>query len=281
PYGMPMPPGMPPYGMSYPMLPAAPAAEPQPAAVSAPAPAPVAEPTPVAAPAAPAAAAAPAPAPAAMPATMPLPFFPGANPYMSNVPPNPFAMMLAQPTQQTYRPYEMRRIIEQPEKVQLMQMALPMMTGLMRMDMPNAMNYFARKYKAQPGLSFDDVRDSLFLRANQLNMKKVGESLMWKDFQAVLGDTNAPRIEVFSFCDIAVGRDLLQISPEFIVFLPCRVAIMEDADKAIWVLMLDWNLDWIAGYEQRLGVSAELLKGARDINDRMDEMMRAAANGDL
>lgn len=67
-------------------------------------------------------------------------------------------------------------------------MMLPMMTTFLRMDMAEAMNYFARKYKAKPGLTFDEVRDSLFLRANQLNFKKVGENLMWKDFHVVLED---------------------------------------------------------------------------------------------
>ena len=272
---------------------AVPAPAPAPTPVAAPAPAPVAAPTqaPVAAPApapvaapAPAPVAAPAPAPVAAPAPAPVaaPAPAAANPYLSNSPFNPFGMMMGmgQPSGPK-RPYEMRRTIEQAEKTQMMQMFLPMVTGFMQMGMPDAMNYFARKYKAQPGLSFDDVRDSLFLRANQLNMKKVGENLMWKDFQVVLNDTEAPRIEVYSFCDIAVARDLLKISPEFVVFLPCRVAIMEDADKNVWVLMVDWNLDWVAGYEQKLGLTPELAKGARSINERMDEMMRAAANGDL
>jgi Domain of unknown function DUF302 len=81
----------------------------------------------------------------------------------------------------------------------------------------------------------------MMLRANQLNFKHVGTNQMWKDFNVVLEDKEAPKIEVFSFCDIAVGRDLLKVSPEFIVFLPCRIAVMEDGDKNIWVLMLDWG----------------------------------------
>ncbi|MCS6786945.1 MAG: DUF302 domain-containing protein [Thiobacillaceae bacterium] len=213
------------------------------------------------------------------------------NPWMQYLPQqapafsySPFfpAFLFFQPKPEGARkPYTMRRIIPQQEKIQLMQMMLPIMTTFLRMDMADAMNYFARKYKAKPGLTFDDVKESLFLRANQLNFKFVGENLMWKDFRAVLNDHEAPRIEVYSFCDIAVGRDLLKISPEFIVFLPCRIAIMEDGDKNIWVLMLDWNLDWVAGYERQLGITDELWKGAIEINRKMDEIMRAAANGEL
>lgn len=209
------------------------------------------------------------------------------NPYLQYTPPptfpfNPLGALLPQAAPAApAKPYTMRRVVTQQEKIQMMQMALPMMTNLMGMQMADSMNYFARKYKVKKGLSFEDVRDSLFLRANQVNVKKVGENMMWMDFKAVLGDKDAPRIEVYSFCDIAVGRELLKISPEFVVFLPCRVVIMEDANKDIWVLMLDWSLDWVKGFENKLGISPELLKGAIDLNARMDDMMRAAANGDL
>ncbi|MFN3593208.1 MAG: DUF302 domain-containing protein [Thiobacillaceae bacterium] len=208
------------------------------------------------------------------------------NPWLQYVPQPSYAMpffvpMLAGPPPRPQKPYTMRRVIPQHEKVQMMQMILPFMTFFLRMDMADAMNYFARKYKAKPGLKFDEVKESLFLKANQLNFKFVGENLMWKDFRAVLGDEEAPRIEVYSFCDIAVGRDLLKIAPEFIVFLPCRIAIMEDGDKNIWVLMLDWNMDWVAGFERQLGITDELWKGAIDINRKMDEIMRAAAEGEI
>jgi len=209
------------------------------------------------------------------------------NPYLQYTPPptfpfTPLGALLPQAAPAApAKPYTMRRVVTQQEKIQMMQMALPMMTNLMGMQMADSMNYFARKYKVKKGLSFEDVRDSLFLRANQVNVKKVGENMMWMDFKAVLGDKDAPRIEVYSFCDIAVGRELLKISPEFVVFLPCRVVIMEDANKDIWVLMLDWSLDWVKGFENKLGISPELLKGAIDLNARMDDMMRAAANGDL
>lgn len=278
PYAYPAPmPQMPAPAMAWP-LPVYPMPTAQPIFPAAPAPA-----MPAAAPVAPA-------VPAQVPAT-PVPItvapvaHPADNPWLQAIQPTsgflPFAAMLTPGPREPLKPYAMRRIISGQEKAQMMQMMLPMMTGFMRMDMAEAMNYFARKVKAKPGLSFDDVRDSLFLRANQLNMKKVGENLMWKDFQVVLEDKTAPRIEVYSFCDIAVGRDLLKISPEMIVFLPCRIAIMEDADKNIWILTIDWEMDWIKGFEKQLGLSDELIKGAISIGSRMNEMIQAAANGDL
>jgi uncharacterized protein (DUF302 family) len=179
------------------------------------------------------------------------------------------------------KPYTMRPNIPQKTKRQMMQMMMPIMTNIFRMSMPDAMNWFSYKVKVKKGVSFDDVLESMKLRANKLNFKYVGSNLMWKDFQAVLGDKDAPRIEVHSFCDIAVGRDLLRTSPEFLVFLPCRIGIMEDSNKDIWVMMLDWNMDWVAGYEGQMGINGDLAKGAKDIRDKMEDIMLAGANGDL
>ncbi len=234
----------------------------------------------------------PALAQLAIPTLPSLPAGPGApNPYMQwlPVPTMPTTLPLAgmpipfigtlQPA--PTKPYTMRPGIPQETKRQMMQMMMPMMTNVMRMSMADAMNWMAHKYKAKPGLSFDDVLESMYLAANKLNFKYVGSNLMWKDFKAVLNDQEAPRIEVHSFCDIKVGRDLLKISPEFLVFLPCRIAVMEDANTEIWVMMLDWSMDWVAGYQGQLGITDELSRGALDIRDKMDLIMRAAANGDL
>ncbi len=179
------------------------------------------------------------------------------------------------------KPYSMRQTIPPEAKRQMMQMMMPFMTNVFRMSMPDAMAWMSHKYKANEGLSFDEVLESMHLRANKLNFKHVGSNLMWKDFHAVLGDMDAPRIEVHSYCDIKVGRDLLKISPEFLVFLPCRIGIMEDANKDVWVMMLDWDLSWVKGYEAALGITPELAQGAIDIRNKMDEIMRAGANGEL
>jgi len=46
-------------------------------------------------------------------------------------------------------------------------------------------------------------------------------------------------------------------------------------------MMLDWNMDWVAGYEGQMGVTPELSRGAIDIRNKMEEIMRAGANGDI
>jgi uncharacterized protein (DUF302 family) len=213
-----------------------------------------------------------------------------ANPYLPNPPsqswigitPTPYGpLLIQQAPPPPYRDYQMNRILKPEEKKRWLQMAMPMMANMMQLDAREAMNYMVVKYKARPGLTFDEVVESLKLRGNQLNFKLVGENLMWKDFKAVLNDNTAPRVEVFSFCDIAVGRQLLKLIPEMAAFLPCRITVMEDADKNIWVLTQDWDATWLDYAGKAMGITPELRKASIEIRDKMDNMMRAAANGDI
>ncbi|MGE5318571.1 MAG: DUF302 domain-containing protein [Hyphomicrobiaceae bacterium] len=220
----------------------------------------------------------PAPPPQATtpaPQTVPAQSWIGVTP----TPYGPILMQQAPPP--PYRDYQMNRILTPEERARWLQMAMPMMAHLMQMDAREAMNYFAVKYKVKPGVSFDQVVESMMLRANQVNLKYVGKNEIWKEFRAVLHDDKAPRVEVFSFCDIAVGRELLKVIPEIIVFLPCRIAVMEDADKNIWVLTLDWDVTWLDQAGKQAGITPELRKGAMEIREKLDSVMRAGADGEL
>jgi uncharacterized protein (DUF302 family) len=207
-----------------------------------------------------------------------------ANPYLKNVPvtAGPITLPIS-PGGRGTRPYEMSRIVSPEEKAALMKQMMPMMNMATKMDVKDVMNLMAVKYKVKKDLSFDDVVESMKLRANQLNFKLVGHSPMWKDFQAVLGDMEAPRIEVFHYCDIAAGRAVLKYAPESLIYLPCRIGIMEDADKNIWVMTLDWDTAWLDSIGGKMGLEKEkeLITFARDIRDKMDNIMKAAAAGDL
>lgn len=176
------------------------------------------------------------------------------------------------------KPYTMAPSLPREQKTALMQAMMGMMP---KMGIRDAMSFMSTKYKVKDGLSFDDVKEAMELRANSLNFKKVGESPMWKDIKAVLNDNEAPRMEVYHYCDIAAGRAVLKAAPESIAYLPCRIAIMEDANKQLWVITLDWEMAWLDTVSGKMGIDPELSGFAKDIRDKMDNIMRAAANGDL
>lgn len=221
----------------------------------------------------------------ALPALAQAPAYPNTtNPYLKNVPapaPNPMTLMpKGTGAMKDVIPWAMSAAPTAEQKKQLMKSMIPMMAN-MGLNIRDIMNYMTTKYQAKPGVSFDDVVESMKLRANQLNLKLVGHSPMIKDIQAVLGDTTSPRMEVFHFCDIAAGREIMKLVPEAIVYLPCRIAVMEDNNKNVWVLTLDWDMAWLDSINGSMGITPEIAKMAKDIRDKMDNVMRAGANGDL
>ena len=42
-----------------------------------------------------------------------------------------------------------------------------------------------------------------------------------------------------------VPRRVLDHAPEFAVFLPCRVALLDDAELKLSVMILDWDVSWM------------------------------------
>ena len=100
----------------------------------------------------------------------------------------------------------------------------------------------AVKYQAKEGLKYDEVVEAMKVKANEINFKFVGHNPLWKDIVAITGKQDTPRVEFFSFCDALVAREILDYSLEFAIFLPCRVAVVEDAYKKIWVMTLDLSL---------------------------------------
>ena len=199
------------------------------------------------------------------------------------VTPTPYGpLLIQQGPPPPYRDYQMSRVLTPEEKKRWLQMAMPMMASMMQMDAREAMNHFAVKFKAKPGLSFDEVVEShdAARQPGQPEIRRQQPDV--EGFSEPCSATpSAPRVEVFSFCDIAIGRDLLKVIPEMVVFLPCRIAVMEDADKNIWVLMLDWDITWLDLAGKQMGMTPELRQGALDIREKMESVMRAGANGEL
>lgn len=137
------------------------------------------------------------------------------------------------------------------------------------------------KYPAKEGLKYDDVVEAMKVKANELNFKFVGHNPLWKDVIAITGKTDTPRVEFFSFCDALVAREILDMSLEFAAFLPCRVAVVEDAYKKIWLVTLDWDVRWMDSSKNPNKISASLREKSIRIRESIDKIMRAGANGDF
>ncbi len=154
------------------------------------------------------------------------------------------------------------------------------MSAVSGMSMRELFNFMTSKKKVAEGITFDEVIESMEIKANDVNFKKVGHNMFWRDVGAISGVPTL-RVEVLQFCDATVGRAMLDYSPEFVIFIPCRIAVLEDANADLWVMTLDWDVSWLAlawHPDSQLGV--ELKQEAIRIRDAMEEIMHAGATGE-
>jgi len=136
------------------------------------------------------------------------------------------------------------------------------------------------KKKVAEGISFDEVMESMDVRANSLNMKKVGHNTPYKVMEQISGK-KVPRLEIVSYCDVPVMFAIVNYVPEFSAFVPCRITVLTDAKGQIWITSLDWDVRWLDTSPNPNKISPELRKNAIKVRENIESIMDAGANGDL
>jgi len=127
------------------------------------------------------------------------------------------------------------------------------------------------------GVSLADAAESMRLRANALNLKLVAELPLSKQVEAI---TNQPQrtVTIYQFCDAVLAKDLIDMNLDFAVYMPCRIALIEDAKGQGWLVMMDVNVDAVAK-EKRL---PQVLKDrVNAVRNSLIDIMKAGAKGEL
>ncbi len=126
-------------------------------------------------------------------------------------------------------------------------------------------------------VSLMEAAESMRLRANALNLQLVAELPMSKQVEAVTGKPQRTII-IFQFCDAVLAKDLIDANMDFSIYMPCRIALIEDAKGQGWLVMMDVNVDAVA-QEKRL---PEALKvRIETVRKSLLEIMQAGAKGEL
>jgi len=133
------------------------------------------------------------------------------------------------------------------------------------------------KVAISPGISMNDAAESLKLRANALNLQLVAELPMSKQVEAVTGKPQRTII-IYQFCDAVLARDLIDVNMEFAIYMPCRIALIEDAQGRGWLVMMDVSVDDVA-QEKRL--PPQLKARIEKVRKALIDIMGASARGDL
>jgi uncharacterized protein (DUF302 family) len=126
------------------------------------------------------------------------------------------------------------------------------------------------------GVSMSEAAESMRLRANTLNLQLVAE-LRCKQVEAVTGKPQRT-ITIFQFCDAVTAKELIDVDVDFAVFMPCRIALIEDASGQGWLVMMDVNVDAIAKEKH---VPQALKDRINAVRKSLLEIMQAGAKGEL
>lgn len=122
-------------------------------------------------------------------------------------------------------------------------------------------------------VSMDDAVEAMKLRANALNIKLVAELPLSKQIEAMGGKSK--RIEIYQFCDAMTAKKMVENDIHFAAYLPCRIALVEDAKGQAWLVMM--NLDM---FIQSPKLDPALKQDAIAVRDTLMQIMQAGSTGD-
>ncbi|AHE98607.1 DUF302 domain-containing protein [Thioalkalivibrio paradoxus] len=133
-----------------------------------------------------------------------------------------------------------------------------------------------RRVRVEDGLSVQDVVDSLQSLATTHDMFYVGEAPFYRQVEAVTGNPYR-YVNFFSFCDIDVGVMMADHHNAYTAFMPCSIALIEDDDGTLWLMMMDLDLMIHGGKP----LPAELREGALRVSNTLDAILQGAARGEF
>ena len=130
------------------------------------------------------------------------------------------------------------------------------------------------KMPLKEGVSADDARQAMLSKAAEVNLKMVGNQIVHKEVRARGIETGIQ--EIYQFCDPEDAVKMVQYNPLYAAYMPCRVALVEDGDKKLWLTMI--NLDFLI---ENVPLPQDLRTIAININGKMLEIISAAATGEF
>lgn len=97
------------------------------------------------------------------------------------------------------------------------------------------------KAQVKDGLSFDEVDQSIKSIANAMNIKGVGELPLGDQVSAMEGKPWR-KLKIYLYCNPLTAAKMIDFSDAYAAYLPCRVALLEDKNKKLWIYTLDMDM---------------------------------------
>jgi len=128
------------------------------------------------------------------------------------------------------------------------------------------------KMPLDKGVSVEDARMSINLKAGDINMANVGY-LPVSDSLKKRG-IKTQHLEIFLFCNPEDAMKMVNFNTLYAAFMPCRISLVEDNKGRLWLQML--NLDMIIN---KYPLPEDLRRIAVTINAQMLAIITAGVKG--
>ena len=111
---------------------------------------------------------------------------------------------------------------------------------------PGASLIWARK--VQPGVTVTEIEDAFASVAAEDNIRAVGELPLSQELQLRSGQPGK-FLKVYSYCDPAAARTMVDFNPGMAALLPCRISVVEQQD-GLWIYTM--NMDMLINMQGEL-----------------------------
>jgi uncharacterized protein (DUF302 family)/uncharacterized protein YceK len=129
--------------------------------------------------------------------------------------------------------------------------------------------------KVKPGVTVADIEQVFASVAAERNMKAVGEMPLSAELAARTG-AKQKFLKVYSYCNPATARLMVDFSPHMAAFLPCRLTVVEK-DDGLWIYTL--NMDMMINMGRKL--TPALKEEALKVRETIFQMLNRAADGEF
>ena len=99
----------------------------------------------------------------------------------------------------------------------------------------------AEKRRVADGLTFEEVDDSIQSVALAENIRDVGQLPLGEQV-ALMQGSDWRQLKIYLYCNPLTAAKMVEYSEAFAAYLPCRIALVEDDDGALWLYSLDMDM---------------------------------------
>lgn len=129
--------------------------------------------------------------------------------------------------------------------------------------------------KVKPGVTVAEIEGAFASVAAEDNIKSVGELHLSKELEARSGKPEK-FLKVYSYCDPATARAMVDFSPNMAAFLPCRITVLEK-DDGLWIYTM--NMDMLTTMGRKL--PPELKGRVTRVRDTVWKMLERGSQGEF